>query len=85
MRSRWLQGDVLQRKGGTSSHVGPLAATSPKVRAMPKDVTWQGGMWRCERQEVTAWQGPGLCPPWCRCRHGSAGAGQQRGRCRWLG
>lgn len=40
MCSRELQGDALQRKGGTSSQAGPLAATSPKVGAMPQEVTW---------------------------------------------
>lgn len=37
--SRALHGDVLQRKGGTSSQAGPLAATNPKVGAMPQEVT----------------------------------------------
>lgn len=39
MCSRLPQGDALQRKGGTSPQVGPLAATSPKVGAMPEEVT----------------------------------------------
>lgn len=37
-----LQGDVLQRKGGTPSQAGPLTATSPKVGTMPEEVTCSG-------------------------------------------
>lgn len=41
--SRELQGDALQRKGGTSSQAGPLTATSPKVGTMAEEVTWRWG------------------------------------------
>lgn len=100
MWSRELQGDVLQRKGGTSSQAGPLTATSPKVGTMPEEVTCRRG--HKPGQRVSTGDGlhsPGelLGPkeepvqgclgdtPSCQCHRGSAGAGQGRGRCRWKG
>lgn len=40
MCSRLLKGEVLHWKGGTWSHVGPLAATRLKVLARAMLVTW---------------------------------------------
>lgn len=83
MCSRWLQGDVLQRKGGTSSHAGPLAATSPKVEAMPKEVTWcqegKKGEIRGLRGVPGGFKGDGgiptfmSVPPWQRWRRAAKG------------
>lgn len=63
MWSRELQGDSLQRKGGTSSQAGPLTATSPKVGTMPEEVTCRWGHKQGSESAAQPWRAAGDAAP----------------------